>query len=356
MAEQPDKESKTEEPTPKRLADAVEKGNTPYSRELTMFASLVAILVSCWLILPGVAWRSTEVLARRFANSGGWSLETPSDVSQLMISTLSAVFQVLLPFFAVMIIAALAGAMVQNPLQFVVERIRPKAERISLLSGWKRLMGSHILLEFVKSLFKFVAAAVVCAVVYYSHDGIVMQSVMIEPNRIPAISLSLVISLLSWTLVALVTLAVGDFLWTRWDWFQQQRMTRQELKDELKQSEGDPMVRMRIRSLARDRSRRRMIADVAKATLVVTNPTHFAVAMRYMMEEGGAPKVVAKGQDLIALRIREVAEANNIPIFEDPPLARALYKAVEVDVEIPAEFYVPVAKIVRLLYADKRTV
>lgn len=356
MSEKPDKESKTEDPTPKKLADAVEKGNTPYSRELTMFASLTAILVSCWLILPGVSMQSTEILARRFANASGWSLETSSDVSHLVFSTLGGVFLVLLPFFAVMVFAAVAGAMVQNPFQMVLERIRPKAERVSLIAGWKRLMGPHILREFAKSMFKFVAAAVVCFVVYVSHDGIVMQSVMIEPNRIPATSLSLVISLLSWTLVALLALAVGDFMWTRWDWFQQQRMTRQELKDEIKQSEGDPMVRMRIRSLARDRSRRRMIADVAKATLVVTNPTHYAVAMRYSMEEGGAPKVVAKGQDRIALKIREVAEANDVPIFEDPPLARALYKAVEVDVEIPAEFYVPVAKIVRLLYADKRAV
>ncbi|GIL00254.1 MAG: flagellar biosynthesis protein FlhB [Alphaproteobacteria bacterium] len=356
MAEQPDQESKTEEPTPKKLADAIEKGNTPYSRELTMFASLIAVLVSCWLVVPGLSARSTAILASTFANVNDWPLATPSDLSRVLFAATGGVALALLPLFAVLAVAGMAGAMVQNPVRMVLERIRPQASRISLVRGWQRLMGLRMLREFVKSLFKFLAAALVCAIVYYSHETIVMQSLMIEPNRIPATSLSLVLSLLSWTLVVLVALAVGDLMWTRWDWFQQQRMTRQELKDEVKQTEGDPLMRMRLRSLARDRSRRRMIADVAKATLVITNPTHFAVAMRYRMEEGGAPRVVAKGQDRIALKIREVAEANGIPIFEDPPLARALYKAVEVDVEIPAEFYVPVAKIVRLLYADKRAV
>jgi flagellar biosynthetic protein FlhB len=333
----------------------IEKGNTPFSRELTTFSTLAAILLACWAVVPGLSGKSTAVLGHVLANSRNWPLDTPSDVTNLLGYVLRGAVWALAPFFLMLVIAAVAGSMVQNSPRFVLERVRPKLSRLSLSEGWHRLVGPQVLREFVKSVFKFSMAGIVCAVVFMSRDGIVLQSILTEAGRIPATALSLILNLLSWIVLAVAVLAAVDFLWGRRNWFVEQRMTRQEVKDEFKQSEGDPMVRMRIRSLARDRSRRRMIGEVANATLVIANPTHFAVAMRYTMEEGGAPRVVAKGQDLLALRIREVAEANGIPVFEDPPLARALYKAVDVDVEIPQEFYVPVAKIVRLLYAKEQT-
>ena len=354
MSEKPDRDSKTEDPTPKKLADAVEKGNTPFSREVTTFSTLLAILMAFWAIVPGLSGKATTVLAQVLANVRNWPLDTPSDVSNLLGYVLRGMLWSLFPLFLALVLAAIAGSIVQNTPRFVLERIRPKLSRLSIAEGWQRLMGPQVLREFVKSLFKFAIAGTVCAVVFMSRDGLILQSILTEAGRIPAMTLSLVLSLLSWIVLAVAMLAAVDFLWGRRHWFIEQRMTRQEVKDEFKQSEGDPMVRMRIRSLARDRSRRRMIADVAGATLVVANPTHFAVAMRYKMEDGGAPRVVAKGQDLVALKIREVAEANGVPVFEDPPLARALYKAVDVDVEIPEEFYVPVANIVRLLYAKEQ--
>ena len=152
--------------------------------------------------------------------------------------------------------------------------------------------------------------------------------------------------------VATVVLVAADIVWSRVSWQRELRMTRQEVKDEMKQADGDPIVKARLRSLARDRLRKRMIAAVPRATLVVANPTHFAVALRYVREEGGAPLVVAKGQDLIALRIREVAAEHGIPVIEDKALARSLYKTVEVDKMIPPEFYKAVAEIV--LYVQGR--
>jgi flagellar biosynthetic protein FlhB len=146
--------------------------------------------------------------------------------------------------------------------------------------------------------------------------------------------------------VATIILVAADVVWSRVSWQRELRMTRQEVKDELKQADGDPIVKARLRSLARDRLRKRMIAAVPRATLVIANPTHFAVALRYVREEGGAPLVIAKGQDLIALKIREIAAAHGIPVIEDKGLARSLYKAVEVDKMIPAEFYKAVAEIV----------
>jgi flagellar biosynthetic protein FlhB len=152
--------------------------------------------------------------------------------------------------------------------------------------------------------------------------------------------------------IATIVLVAIDLAWARFSWRRELRMTKQEIKDEHKQSEGDPLVKARLRSLARDRMRKRMIAAVPRATLVVANPTHFAVALRYVREEGGAPLVVAKGQDLIALRIREVAAEHGIPVIEDKALARSLYKTVEVDKMIPPEFYKAVAEIV--LYVQGR--
>jgi len=150
-----------------------------------------------------------------------------------------------------------------------------------------------------------------------------------------------------------VLIAIIDLLWSRFHWRQDLRMTKQEVKDEMKQAEGDPIMRSRLRSLQRDRARRRMMADVPRATLVIANPTHYAIALRYVRDETAAPIVVAKGQDLVALKIREIAEANEIPVFEDVALARSMYSQVSVDSMIPAQFYQAVAELVRILYNGK---
>ncbi len=144
-----------------------------------------------------------------------------------------------------------------------------------------------------------------------------------------------------------------DLVWSRFHWRQDLRMTKQEVKDELKQSEGDPIVKSRLRSLARDRARRRMMTAVPRATLVIANPTHYSIALKYVRDEDSAPIVLAKGQDLVALKIREIAEANNIPVFEDVALARSMYKQVSVDSVIPQQFYQAVAELIRVVYAKK---
>jgi flagellar biosynthetic protein FlhB len=170
-----------------------------------------------------------------------------------------------------------------------------------------------------------------------------------EPGGVPELARSMVMKLLSAMVVAIIVLAAADLVWSRVFWQRDLRMTRQEVKDEVKQAEGDPILKGKLRSLARDRSRKRMMAAVPRATLVIANPTHFAVALRYVREEGGAPMVIAKGQDLLALKIREVAESHDIPVIEDKLLARSLYQAVEVDKLIPPEFYKAVAEIILFL-------
>jgi flagellar biosynthetic protein FlhB len=179
----------------------------------------------------------------------------------------------------------------------------------------------------------------------------VTNAMFMEPGALPGLILSMVGRVLSTVAVATLVLVAADLVWSRLFWQRDLRMTRQEIKDELKQVDGDPIVKARLRSLARDRLRKRMMAAVPRATLVIANPTHYAVALRYVREEGGAPLVVAKGQDLIALKIREIAVEHGIPVIENKALAKSLYRSVEVDEMIPPEFYKAVAEIVFFLFA-----
>lgn len=208
-------------------------------------------------------------------------------------------------------------------------------------------------MEFGKSIFKIL---IVSLIMYFTLRGEYFASLdaMFSDPQVIFVKLSSIVS----KMVIVVMLSTGvlaavDVIWTRYHWYQQLKMTKQEVKDEYKQAQGDPIVKSRQRSVARDRARRRMINNVPRATLVIANPTHYAVALRYVREENDAPVVVAKGQDLIALKIREIAESNGIPVFEDPPLARSMFAQVSVDSVIPPAFYKAVAELVHRVYASR---
>jgi flagellar biosynthetic protein FlhB len=175
-----------------------------------------------------------------------------------------------------------------------------------------------------------------------------------DPSQIPDLILTVSIRLISVVCIATIVIVAADLVWSRLRWQRSLRMSKQDLKDEHKQTEGDPLVKGRLRSLAQDRSRKRMLANVKQATVVIANPTHYAIALRYARDEQPAPLVLAKGKDLVALRIREIAEANGIAVVEDKPLARSLYDSVEVDQMIPAEFYSAVAQILFFLFSKAR--
>jgi flagellar biosynthetic protein FlhB len=242
--------------------------------------------------------------------------------------------------------AGILSSVLQNPPRLVLERIQPDLSRLSLSKGWKRIFGARGRLEFLKAAFKLGAVSLLGLMVLRSAHNDVVNALFMEPAALPTLILDMASRLVATVAVATIILVAADVVWSRVSWQRDLRMTRQEVKDELKQADGNPIVKARLRSLARDRMRKRMIAAVPRATLVIANPTHFAVALRYVREEGGAPLVIAKGQDLIALKIREIAVAHGIPVIEDKALARSLYKAVEVDKMIPAEFYKAVAEIV----------
>jgi flagellar biosynthetic protein FlhB len=350
MSKPEDKESKTEEATEKKISDAIEKGNVPFSREAGPFASFVGLLIITSLFMAGGVMDIRVSLQRFIDDPGQWPLENGADAVRLFASVGSDTVGLLLPFVLILAVAGIASSLLQNPPQIVVDRIQPKLSRISLSKGWTRVFGAHGQVEFVKAAFKLGAVALLAIVLMRAAQYDMLNAMFMEPYAIPELMRSMAVRLICAIIVATIVLVAADLVWARIFWQRELRMTRQEVKDEHKQVDGDPIIKARMRSLARDRARKRMMAQVPRATLVITNPTHYAVALRYVREEGGAPLVVAKGQDLIALKIREIATAHGIPLVEDKLLARSLYEKVQVDQLIPPEFYKAVAKIVMYLF------
>jgi flagellar biosynthesis protein FlhB len=353
MADDQDKESKTEEATEKKIHDALEKGNVPFSREAATLASLLGMLMIATFFLATGVGHLNFSLARVIDNAGGWPLENGGDAVRLFEAVGVDVLRLLLPVFLVLAIAGIMASLLQSPPRMVIDRITPKLSRLSISQGWSRTFGAKGQVEFLKSVAKLVAVCVLGFLLLRSAHNELLNAMFMEPSDLPSLLLTMATRLVIAVAVATVVLVAADLVWTRLFWSRDLRMTKQELKDEMKQVEGDPMVKARMRSLSRDRARKRMIAQVPRATFVVTNPTHYAVALRYVKEEGGAPLVIAKGQDLIALKIREIAIEHSIPIIEDKLLARSLYKVVEVDKMIPPEFYKAVAEIVLFLFSRR---
>ncbi|MCA6125242.1 flagellar biosynthesis protein FlhB [Bradyrhizobium sp. WSM 1704] len=353
MADTSDKESKTEQPTEKKIRDAVEQGKIPVSREASIFASMAALMViQAFLIGQGVQ-QLVPPLKGLLDDPGGFRLSTGADAQHLLSVVGLQAMRFLVPLIVVLIVFGLAASLLQNAPRLVLERIQPDFSRISPVQGWSRLFGAQGLMEFGKSVFKLVSVSLVVGFVLRSSEARAFEAMYTDPVALPEMILTIAMRIVSATCIATIVLVAIDLAWARFHWRRELRMTRQEIKDEHKQAEGDPLIKARLRSLARDRSRQRMIAAASRASLVIANPTHFAVALRYQREENSAPLVLAKGADAIALKIRAVAEENRIPVIENKVLARALYEAVQVDQVIPSEFFRPVAEIIYFLQSKK---
>ncbi len=354
MSESPDKESKTEEATEKKISDAVEKGNLPFSREAPILASIIAFLViMVFVAVPG-GLKLTAFLSELLDKSDDWRLTSADDARQLFGIVGAAVGLALLPVLIIVPGAGILASVLQNAPRIIFDRIEPQLSRISIAKGWSRIFGSAGRVEFLKSAFKFAAASIIVFMIFFEDSHFFVDAIITEPNALPELIRTHIVRLLSSIAIAVTVLAAFDLAWTRIHWRDELRMTRQEIKDEHKQAEGDPLLKSRIRSIGRDRARQRMIASVPTATLIVANPTHFSVALRYVPAQDSAPVVVAKGQDIIALKIREIAEANDIPIFENVQLARSLYKQVQVNNVIAPEFYKAVAELIQFVNARRR--
>lgn len=350
MAEGADKESKTEEATEKKIRDSVEKGQLPFSKEVPVFASFLAILTFAIFFAQDSAVRLSTFLSTFLERADGWALETRSDAMAIYQLVFFEIAKVVGVVMLLLVAAGISASVLQNTPRFVLDRIKPKVSRISLKEGWSRIFGVKGMVEFAKSLGKILVAGGFLIFAMREAETRLLAGMITNPVEFSTVIRDIAVESLVVVTLVVAVIAVADLFWSRHQWRADLRMTKQEVKDEHKQVEGDPIVKARLRSLARDRARQRMMSAVPQATLVIANPTHFAIALRYRRDEDAAPVVVAKGQDLIALKIREVAANHNIPVFEEPLLARSMYKQVSVDSLIPSQFYKAVAELIRRIY------
>ena len=355
MADETDKESKTEEATQRRKDDTINKGNTPVSREVGPFTSILALAVALPLFGRSLEGDTLHKLAIFLDRPHEISLETSEDLVALFSALTMAVAPVVAIPVLIILAFGLAGSLLQNPPQISIDRIKPDFSRVSPTAGFKRIYGSGGRVEFMKSVAKLMIMSVV-VYSYISHHLVEMLTAhLINPHDLPKLVIARISGLAATVAACLAFLVAADLVWIRFKWNADLRMSKQDIKDEHKQAEGDPIVRARQRSIARDRARRRMMAAVPRATMVVANPTHYAVALRYVRGESDTPVVVAKGLDNIAVRIRAIAEEHGIPVIEDKALARSLHAAVVTDRPIPPEFYKAIAEIIMFLMARGQT-
>lgn len=351
MSESEDPDSRTEEATEKKIRDTLEQGKLPMSRDVATAFGVLSFLLALGFLADALAPRLAATLVALIANAGELPLANGADAFRYSSYATVESARFLAPMLAGFIVAGLAASFTQGAPQIIFERIRPDPSRISLRAGWSRIFGLTGLVELLKAVVKMVIVGGAIVFAGASDRAALVDAMRTEPGLLPSLMLTLLIHLTSVIAIAVGALAAVDFVWTRFKWRRDLRMSRQELKEEFKQAEGDPFVKARMRSLAMDRARRRMMTAVPQASFVVANPTHYAIALRYVREEGGAPLVLAKGKDLIALKIREIAVKNDIPVMEKKELARAMFDHVEVDKMIPPEFYRPIAELIHFLDA-----
>ena len=303
MSGEVDHEDKTEEPTEKRLHDAIERGQTAFSREAPLFASLSAALVAFAFLIPGGAANLAAGLAGVIDDPAGWRIERGADALTLAGPVVGAAARFLAPIVALLIASGVIASLAQGHASIVADRILPDFSRISPRAGFRRLFGARGAVEFAKSLIKLAAVFIVAGMMLASQKVVLLTAMEDDPRALPERIQTLTVKTIAAVLAATLAIATADLVWSRILWRRDNRMSRQEVKEELRQAEGDQFVKARLRSLRLDRSRRRMLSAVPRATMVVANPTHYAVAMRYVRGEGGAPIVLAKGVDIVALKI-----------------------------------------------------
>jgi flagellar biosynthetic protein FlhB len=352
MAEDRDKASQTEAPTPRRLEEARKKGDVAKSPDVPAFMALAAATA---VVIGAGGWMSrdmAESLVPFIARAGTMDL-TASNAPAVAAAAMKAAA----PGALILVAAGLAGAagnFIQQGFLWAPSKLAPDFNKLDLMQGLKRLFGLDGLVHFLKSLAKVGAIAALAFFVVRPRASNAPELAAMAPSLILPYSLEILKALAYSVLAALAVVAGFDWFWQRQRFNQRMRMSREEVKRDHKETDGDPHVKGRQRQIRMERSRRRMMAQVPKATVVVMNPTHYAVALRYVQGEDAAPVCVAKGLDRLALKIREVAEASGVAVVEDPPLARSLYAAIEVDETIPRDHYQAVAKIIGFVMSGGR--
>lgn len=353
MADGADDAQKTEDPTQKKLEDARKKGDAPKSQEVTLWFGLGGVVVTLAMLAAPIAL-GVSAASRPF-------LEQPHamavDGAGLMALYASLTWKLLVALAGLgllTIVIGVLGNVVQQMPVLSAEKMKPKLSKLSPIKGAQKLFGPQGLVNFAKGLAKLALASVILAAVIWPERDMLHLLMTYDVGAVLPETQRLALRMAVCVFLAMTIIAALDYGFQRFEYSKRQRMTKQEVKDEHKQSEGDPLVKAKIRQVRQERSRQRMMAAVPDASVVIANPTHFAVALKYEHGQSGAPRCLAKGVDALALRIREVAEEHNIPVVENPPLARALYGSVEIDEEIPQTHYKAVAEVIGFILRKSR--
>ncbi len=343
-----DKSQKTEQATEHRLEKAREEGQIPLSREVTHLLVMIAVVFNFFVVLPYVFKRLMTSMSLFFENASMTRLEGGGFMI-LSISLIREVGEYLALFMMPIIFAVVVGGLLQTRFLISAGSMKPKLSKISFLKGIERMFGAKAIVELLKSLLKIIVVGAIAFFILWP-----------EVQKIDDLATMTMMGVLSelhenlgrliFAIAAVMFIVAGlDYGFQKFQFMKDMQMSRQEIKEEHKEMDGDPQIKQRLRQIRHDRARHRMIQEVPSATVVITNPTHFSIALKYDMQKMEAPVVVAKGVDFLALKIREVAKEHDVPIVENPPLARSLYDGVEVGDEIPLEYYEAVAKIIRRL-------
>lgn len=353
MSEGADDEDKTEEPSAKKQREAREKGQVAQSKEVNTWVILFTATMLIATMGGSISSRLNDLLINFIARPETMSLDSHALAKMLGQLSLGIAAIVGFPMFVFWLAAGLSSFIQVGPM-LSGESLKPSIDKINPMKGFKKVFGGRAWIEFAKAFVKMVLVGVVTTIVLIPIFDQAPGMVGIFPGPLMETVNYMAHKLLVATLIVLFVVAGLDY---GIQWFQlrkQLMMSRQELKDEYKQTEGDPHIKGRLRQLRLERARKRMMAKVPSASVIITNPTHYAIAMEYNTEKSGAPVVVAMGVDNIALRIREIGKENNVPIVENPPLARAMYETVELDQEIPEQHYKAVAEVISYVFSLKR--
>lgn len=349
MAEEQTGQERSEQPTAKRLTEARKKGQVARSRELNTLLVMLVSALTLWLFSATAMSGLTAIVSEALSPSGD-VLREPELIPVHLMQVMMSALMLIAPFLAITVVAALAGPALMGGLLFSAEAIAFKAEKLDPIKGLGRVFSTKGLIELVKALLKFFLVLGVAALIYKFLERDVMSLITLDVREGIARSGSMIMVALVLLSATLVLIAAIDVPYQLWSHNKQMRMTKQEIKDESKETDGRPEVKSRIRQLQHEASQRRMLQDVPDADVVITNPTHYSVALKYDKDGSGAPRVVAKGQDLIAFKIRSIAMEHDVAIYEEPPLARALHGTTEIGDEIPGPLFLAVARVLAYVY------
>jgi len=354
MAETGDDAEKTEEPSQKRLDEALQRGDVVKSQEVNTWFVMAAATLVLMTFAGGMSKDLAGTMRGLLANAHEIRVDGPALPGLFQKIGGEMISAVAIPFL-VLVLAGLAGNLIQHPLVWSFEALTPKFSKISPLAGIKRQFSKQALANFAKGLVNLAVVGSVLTALMWPERNRLEGLVTTDPAALLPFVQTMALKLMGAVVALLAAVAAADYLFQYRQWYERQKMSLQELKEEFKQTEGDPTVKGKMKQVRQARMRKRMIAAIPKASVVITNPTHYAVALQY--ERGmDAPVCVAKGVDALALKIRQVAAEHSIPVVENPPLARALHATVEVDQAIPIEHYKAVAEVIGFVMKLRRAV